>query len=306
MSNDEDGVCFLWPTKNVGTSIIMRMSETNRKERTRKPNFAREVLVEHSKSLKQREQVALGVRTRHPGRPVRPGCTEKRGLAAPTQVSSSRQSLRLGFVSKSNGKQLKVSTQGSDMIRLKFLSRCLKSYPLKPCQSSVVLFSPFPSLRIPGHGWDKTVAVKTRGRKRDAFPGKQGIFLTQRSLLGGGQLHLEMAQVTYQNNMLSNSLAQLSLCEGKNSKCFSVVISTYPFTYPNGVGIPESLEVNVAKTLPMPQALLHEVLLPVICLFLAPLWLLTSLLGSNSQTLFNTINTDTVGSSPAPQPSRSM
>ena len=148
--------------------------------------------------------------------------------------------------------------------------------------------------------------MKTRDRKRDAFPGKQGLFLTQHSLLGGHQLHLEMAKVTYQNSMLNHSLAQFSLCEGKNNKCFFVVISTYPFTYPNGVGIPESLEVNVAKILPMPEALLHEVLLLVICLFFALLSLSTSLPGSNSQTLFNIVNTETVGSFPASQPSHSM
>lgn len=83
MSNDEDEVCFLCPPKNIGTSIIMRMSGTNQKERrTRKPNFAREVLAVHSKSLKQREQVALGVGIGNPERPVRLGCRGRKRISS--------------------------------------------------------------------------------------------------------------------------------------------------------------------------------------------------------------------------------
>lgn len=60
------------------------------KRRASKPTYTREVLVVHSKSWKQEEQVVLGVGVRNTGRPVKLEYKE-RELAGPAHATSSRK-----------------------------------------------------------------------------------------------------------------------------------------------------------------------------------------------------------------------
>lgn len=113
----------------------------------------------NSKSLRRKGASLVGRGVGNKGKPVRLGCREDKELAGPAHASSSRQSLELRFLSKSNGKHLNVFHQGSDMIRLEFSVD--SSNPLWSClvrgerlPNPVILFSLSSSFHILGHGRD--------------------------------------------------------------------------------------------------------------------------------------------------------
>lgn len=125
-------------------------------------------------------------------------------------------------------------------------------------------------------GETKPIAVETCSLnpncRRDAVTGKQGIFISLRSLLGRCQLHLEMAKLICWNNKCNNSLAIFPSVKGKTVqyKCFSVVIIhlLIRFLIQMTRESQRSLEFNIAKTLPILEALFHETFPAMICLFL--------------------------------------